>query len=87
MSEPEFPAEEEEDFLDSETDSETDSDDIEVGDDELFLEDGDDDYDLDRNAGRTRVNARRALEDYFEEKSRREEENYFDDFNIPLDDD
>lgn len=82
--------EEEEDFPD---DSETiEVDEIDESEEEGFAFLGPEEDDLygfdSSNSGRTkRVNARRALEDYFEEKLRREEENYFDDFSIPLDDD
>ena len=90
MNEPEFLKkeleDEEEDFLDPEADDETE----EGEEDFAFLEDSDGD-DLDDNPTpkqlTNRVNARRALEDYFEERLRREEEDYFDELSIPLDED
>ena len=93
MIEPEFKdVEVEEDFPDN--DEADDIEEIEAEDSEdeeelVFLADEDDDA-FDPNnpkKGINRVNARRALEDYFEEKLRREEESYFDEFSISLDDD
>lgn len=69
---------EEEELLDAEAESDTES--------ELFISSDNDDNFIDGSGQRQkRLNARRALEDYFEEKQRREEEDYFEDFSIPLD--
>ncbi len=97
MKEPRFPEEEGEDCLNSETDNDADETDAveaevegEAAEEFSLLEsDDDDDFYRDSSSGQRikRVNARRALEDYFEEKIRREEENYFAEFSIPLDDD
>jgi len=72
--------EEEDDFLEEEDDESTDD-----STEELFLDVADDDDDLSNNPALRlkRVNARRALEDYFEEKLLREED--FDDFSISSD--